>query len=90
MSEWKTTQPKKDGQYLITTILYRGTGGTKNIVDIAYFTKNLYKIDHYDFSEYKGKRKAGWYTYDSEYGYVEYDDVLAWQELPEPYKGEEE
>lgn len=85
MSEWKTTQPKKEGQYLITT-----TCGTKNIVDLACFTKNLYKIDHYDFSEYKGKRKAGWYTYDSEYGYVEYDDVLAWQELPFPYYKEKE
>ena len=31
-----------------------------------------------------------WFFYDSEYGYVTVDDVIAWMPLPEPYKGKEQ
>ena len=52
-------------------------------MDILYFSKNLEEVDEYDFM---GKKCAGFYSYDSEYGHCEYEGVIAWQPLPEPYK----
>lgn len=52
-------------------------------MDLLYFSKNLEEVDEYDFM---GKKCAGFYSYDSEYGHCEYDGVIAWQPLPEPYK----
>ena len=67
--------PKKDGRYLVTT--------DGNYVAIKSFAKNLRKIDKYDFD----KAEPGWYDYDSDFGYYKYHKVIAWMELPEPYKG---
>ena len=39
-------------------------------------------VDALDY--HKGK----FYEYDSEWGDIEYDDVLAWMPLPEPYKAD--
>ena len=58
---------------------------TNGFIDILGFTKDAYKLDKYDFSEYKGKKKQLFYDYDSEYGYIECECV-AWQPLPEPFK----
>ena len=53
------------------------------------FTKDAYKFSRYDFEEYKGMKKALFYSSDSEYGYSEIYDAIAWQPLPAPYKGEQ-
>lgn len=79
MAEWICADkrlPKQEGKYLCYC-----TGIGSNSIDICYFAKNLYKIDKYDF---KGKHRAGWFDYDSEYGYWEDDSVIAWMPLPEP------
>ena len=68
--------PEEEGQYIVTT---------KFGIKISSFSNNLYKIDKYDFEDYKGKQRKGFYNYDSEYGYFE-QDVLAWMPMPEPYK----
>lgn len=57
-------------------------------VGIMCYALNLYKVDEYDF--YAKKGKAGWYDYDSEWGYYSRDDVVAWMPLPEPYGAESE
>ena len=58
---------------------------TNGFIDILGFTKDAYKLDRYDFAEYKGKNKQLFYEYDSEYGYIEWE-CEAWQPLPQPYK----
>lgn len=85
---WKSIKldgkPKYDECYLVTFL------GDKSI-DILGFTTNPYKLDCYDFEEYKNKKTDGiFYSYDSEYGYNDYPDkkVIAWCELPTPYEGE--
>ena len=62
---------------------------TNGFIDILGFTKDAYKLDKYDFAEYKGKNKQLFYKYDSEYGYIEWK-CEAWMPLPEPYKAESE
>jgi hypothetical protein len=57
-------------------------------VGIMCYALNLYKVDEYDFCTKKGK--AGWYDYDSEWGYYSRDDIVAWMPLPEPYDAESE
>lgn len=58
---------------------------TNGFIDILGFTKDAYKLDRYDFAEYKGKKKQLFYDYDSEYGYTECECVV-WQPLPKPFK----
>ena len=58
---------------------------TNGSIDILGFTKDAYKLDRYDFAEYKVKKKQLFYDYDSEYGYTEWE-CEAWQPLPEPFK----
>lgn len=62
---------------------------TNGSIDILGFAKDAYKLDKYDFAEYKGKKKPMFYDFDSEYGYIEYE-CEAWRPLPEKYqpKGE--
>ena len=62
---------------------------TNGFIDILDFTKDAYKLDKYDFAEYKDKNKQLFYKYDSEYGYIEWK-CEAWMPLPEPYKAESE
>ena len=57
-------------------------------VGIMCYALDLYRVDEYDFCTKKGK--AGWYEYDSEWGYYSRDDIVAWMPLPEPYKAESE
>ena len=56
-------------------------------IETKSFAKNLYRVD--DFAFYH-KHKCGWYDYDSEYGYWEDTNVIAWMPLPQPYNGESE
>ena len=51
-------------------------------LQIVSFTKNLNKVDRYDFpgKEYK---RPGWFDYDGEYGYYETgEDITHWMPLP--------
>lgn len=78
MSNWnnaKTNPPKKNGQYLCATKFYMHRN-----VEIFCFNKCLEDVDNYDF---EGVKRAGWYNYDSEYGFYETDSVTHWMELPE-------
>lgn len=72
--------PEVNGSYL-TTI--KGIGYYNRI---RSFANSLHKIDKYDFSS----KKAGWYFYDSECGYIEETDVIAWMPLPQPYTESED
>ena len=62
---------------------------TNGFIYILGFTKDAYKLNRYDFAEYRGKKKQLFYDYDPEYGYIECECEV-WQQLPEPYqpKGE--
>ena len=71
----------EDGIYLVT--VERTTG--KPIIETKSFAKDLNRVDDYDFPE----NKCGWYEYDSEYGYWEDTDVIAWMPLPQPYDPQE-
>ena len=76
--------PEKAGTYLVTI---EGVLGVKmSYTEIADYAPDLYRIDPYGFRTLKGC--AGFYQYDSEYGFVRRDDVIAWMELPEAYKGD--
>lgn len=74
--------PEKNGAYLCTVNCLG-----KNLVQTVNFANNLNKIDPFNFFEYN---RAGWYDHDSEYGDYEVEDVVAWMELPKPYKVESE
>lgn len=78
-TEWipVSEPPKKDGKYLVTLRFI-----THDEVATAKYSNNLHKVDALDFPE----NKAGWYNYDSEYGYYEQDSIIAWMPLPTPYE----
>lgn len=76
----KERLPEKDGKYLVTHVVSFQT----RMIDVYSYANDLYKIDKYDFWDRKGK--SGWYDIDREYGGILLDDVVAWMELPEPYK----
>nr|DAL71948.1 MAG TPA: hypothetical protein [Caudoviricetes sp.] len=62
--------PKKDGEYLCCEapyFLYR----------VLDFATDLSKVD----DEFAGIRRPGFYDVDSEWGYVEVDDVAWWAEI---------
>ena len=77
--------PPKDGQKCLVTVEYFGSKKDREVV-MGTYSKDLYKIDKNDFYDKKGK--AGWYGFDSEYGYYEILDVKAWKPLDEPYTGD--
>lgn len=77
-SKWisiKDRLPDKDGKYLC---VWDGIISSKGI-EIFRFAKNLKKIDKYDFP----KAKAGWYDYDSDFGYMAIKGATHWMPLPE-------
>jgi hypothetical protein len=78
MDKWynaKTEHPKDNGRYLCVKKYndYRSCG-------IYEWAKCLAYVDNYDF---EGMMHPGWYSYDSEYGYYEIDNVTHWMPLPE-------
>jgi hypothetical protein len=88
MPEWisvKDRLPEKDGKYLC--IRHR-KNGIRQFIEVYSFAKNLYKVDEYDFGNHKGK--SGFYSYDSEWGYLHQTDVTHWMPLPELPKGEQQ
>ena len=74
--------PEEDGEYLVT--VKPMLKSMRNYIRHCDFARNLYLVDEYDFVDKKGV--AGFYKYDSEYGYYEMTEVIAWMPLPEPYK----
>ena len=73
----------EDGQRCIVTTKGRLS---YSYCEIASYSNNLYKVDEFDF--YDKKNTSGFYNYDSEYGYYENTDVIAWMPLPEPWRGD--
>ena len=84
--EWisvKDRLPDRDGEYLCVSLdVFFG----KKFIEVHNFTKNLYKVDKYDFKDEKGK--SGFYGYDREYGYFQIGNVTHWMPLPKLPKGE--
>ena len=77
--------PKKDDRYLVCT---KSPTNYYNVTT-SYFTNDLYDFDKYAFGRYKGKQKASFCDFNSECGYYEVSNIIAWQLLPQPYvKGE--
>jgi hypothetical protein len=85
LNRWIPVSEKlpSDGKYLVT----RGDVIGRPMIGMRYFSKDLSKVDEFDFVDKKGI--SGWCEYDSEYGWYIDDKVIAWCELPEPYKAEE-
>jgi hypothetical protein len=76
--------PTKDIEYCSVTI---DCFGVSRYIKTVSYTKDLSKVDEWDFpaDEYKGV--SGFYDNDSEWSYYEVSNVLAWCEV-EPYEGE--
>lgn len=88
MDKWTSVKdrlPNKNGKYLVTY----GSNLNKHerFIEIAGYAKNLTNLDNYDFPKREFNR-AGFYGYDSEYGYYEATKIIAWMELPAVYEGE--
>jgi hypothetical protein len=70
--------PKASGRYIVSM-----RHVTYDVVETASYSTDLHEVDEYDFP----KHEAGWYNYDSEYGYYKIENVIvAYMPLPEPYK----
>ena len=79
MDEWTSAKtPPEPGRYLT---ICKGVI-PPDIHDVLSYTNNLKSVDRYAF----GAKKPGWYSYDSEWGYYEVDNVEYWMPLPEPPK----
>lgn len=72
--EVKERLPDKNGRYLCVLDVW----GHKHIIVLG-FTLNLQEFDELDF---KGATGAGFYDYDSEYGYFQRSNVTHWMPLP--------
>lgn len=91
MNKWHKVSeclPEKEGQYLCLLEGFNCFTYSIPYYHLFWYTNDAYKLDKYDFQEYKGKKKKSlFYAYSSEWGYIERDDVYAWMEIPE-YEGE--
>ena len=85
-TEWipASKAPSEDGKHLVVC---KSIGMGCNLMYIANYAKDLSSVDDYDF---ENEQRGGWYYYDSESGYFEMSDVIAYMPLPEPFKGVEE
>ena len=70
--------PLSEGKYLVTC-----SSIITSYIDVARWANNLHEVDEYDFPF---NNDAGFYGYDSEYGYWELTNVIAWMPLPDAYK----
>ena len=78
MPEWISVEehlPRKNGKYLCCC--------DNKYIRILGFAKSLYSVDSYTFAN---EHRSGFYDYDHEYGYFEYDSITHWMPLPEPPK----
>lgn len=71
--------PEKDGRYFVAERTSFFSKPPEYYRGIATFACNLEEVDEYDF---RGRRRAGWYDYDSEYGHYELERVAYWMPLP--------
>ena len=73
----KERSPTKGGEYLVIVQAYHLT-----FIKMLNYSKNLSKVDRYDLGD---RKCAGWYFYDSEYGFCEYGskDIVYWMPLPD-------
>lgn len=67
--------PNEDARYLAQM--------SYGIMQVLSWANNLEEVDDFDFYN---EKHGGWYEFDSEWGYCERHDVLAWMPLPTPYK----
>ena len=70
----------EDGQVCLVTT--KGMLGD-TYCEIETFANNFYNVDEFDF--YDKKNVSGFYIYNSEIGYYEDADVIAWMPLPKAY-----
>ena len=80
MSNWipcSRALPQDGQRAIVTILLYKDM---RHVSTAQYFKKNNKMIG----PEWNGK---GFYQYDSEFGYILRDDVIAWMPV-EPYKGD--
>ena len=75
-TKWHTEPPTEEGLYLIHTDI--------GVFDFAKYSKDLYKVDKYAFEEHR----AGWWKYNSEWGFYEVTDVICWTYIT-AYEGSE-
>lgn len=80
MSNWifcKDKLPDKHDRYLV---VYPMLDSKLLYIDILYYGKSIFRetLEPY------------FYTFDFEFGDVEYDDVVAWMPLPELWEGAED
>lgn len=73
---WISSTPTEEKAYLVKKVVFDSV-----IYDVCKWSNNLFEVDEYDFGEYKGI--GGFYDYDSEFGYLLEDDVVAYMEIPE-------
>lgn len=66
--------PDTDGKYLAAVKSY-SNGHRFELLD---FTKHLEELEH----SMVRRNGAGFFVFDSEYGFVLYDDVIAWAPIP--------
>ena len=81
VGEWipcRERLPEKDGAYLCWC-----KGSLYACACIRKFAKDLYSIDKLDFKKESG---AGFYYFESDWGYSKDTDVVAWMPLPTPYR----
>lgn len=86
--EWisvKDHLPTEDIKNCLVTI---DCFGVSRYMKVVSYTKDPNKMKEWGYSiGENNKRQGGFYDYDSECGYYEVSNVLAWCEI-EPYKGE--
>jgi len=71
--------PKEDSRYLVQM--------SYGIMQVLSWANVLEKVDDVDFCN---EKHSGWYEYDSEWGYCERHEVVAWMPLPKPYREEKD
>ena len=75
-------KPTQNAAYLVTRQIMK----SHKIINIMMWSDNLYEVDVFDFNMEEDSHE-GWYDCDSEWGYYEVDNVLAFMPLPEVYGG---
>ena len=75
--------PEENGSFL--------TVDEHGYIHVFCFVKNLKRVD--DFYFFDKNKVPGWYDYDSEWGFYQIEDIIAWMplpELPDGFKKEKE
>jgi len=74
-NEFPKKLPTEEGEYLVTI----------KVTDVYSYVTIRNWGEMYDFN---GKKRTTWHFYDSEWGPVVQNGVMAWVKLPEPFKKE--